>query len=103
MDEMVDAMLKQGVIVPSKSPWASPIVLVAKKDGGTHFCIDYQKLNAVTKMDVFPLPHIDDSLDLLSRNKYFTTLDLESGYWQVSMDEGSQEKTAFITHSMSLQ
>ena len=74
-------------------------MLVAKKDGGTHFCIDFWRLNAITKMDVFPLPRIDDSLDLLSKAKYFTTLDLASGYWQVEMDEESREKMAFVTHS----
>ena len=99
VDEMVDEMLEQGIIHPSKSPWVSPIVLVAKKDGTTRFCVDYRRLNSVTKMDVFPLPRIDDSLDLLAHSKYFSTLDLASGYWQVQMDPESQEKTAFVTHS----
>ena len=99
VDEMVEQMLDRGVIQPSRSPWGSPIVLVAKKDGSTRFCVDYRRLNAVTKMDVHPLPRIDDSLDLLAGSKYFTTLDLASGYWQVGMDRKSQEKTAFVTHS----
>ena len=77
---------------------ASPIVLVAK-DGSTRLCMDYRCLNAVTKMDVYPLPHIDDSLDLLAGNKYFTTLDLASGYWQVRVEESDREKTAFTTHN----
>ena len=97
--QLVGDMLQQGVIVPSSSPWASPIVLVAKKDGTTRFCVDYRKLNAITKLDVFPLPRIDDSLDLLASTQYFTTLDLASGYWQVGMDRDSQEKTAFTTHA----
>lgn len=97
--QLIDNMLKQGVIVPSSSPWASPIVLVAKQDGSTRFCVDYRKLNAVTKLDVFPLPRIDDSLDLLAGTQYFTSLDLASGYWQVGMHEDSQEKTAFTTHA----
>ena len=78
-NELVQEMLKQGVIQPLRSPWASPMVLVEKKDGNVRFCIDYHRLNAVTKMGVFPLPRIDDSLDLLSKSKFFTTLNLASG------------------------
>ena len=99
VNQMVDDMLKQGVIQESKSPWASPIVLVKKKDGDLRFCIDYRKLNHITKKDVFPLPRIDDTLDLLAGTKYFTTLDLASGYWQVEMEPGAREKTAFVTWS----
>ena len=97
--QLMDEMLAQGVITPSSSPWASPIVLVAKKDGSTRFCVDYRKLNAITKLDVFPLPRIDESLDLLSGTEYFSSLDLASGYWQVGMEPAAREKTAFTTHS----
>ena len=69
------------------------------KDGATRFCVDYRKLNAVTKMDVYPLPRIDNSFDLLSGQQFFTTLDLVSGYWQVHMANGAREKTAFTTHT----
>ena len=79
------------------SPWASPIVLVAKKDGSTRFCVDYRKLNLITKLDVYPLPQIDKSLALLCGTKFFTSLDLASGYWQVGMAADSREKTAFTT------
>lgn len=99
VDEMVQEMLEQGVVVPSRSPWASPVVLVRKKDGGVRFCIDYRKLNQATKLDEFPLPRIDDTQDQLAGAKYFTTLDLASGYWQVEMESTSQEKTAFTTYS----
>lgn len=99
VDKMVEEMLERGVIEPSKSPWASPVVLVSKKDGSLRFCVDYRKLNAITKLDVFPLPRIDDSLDALAHTQYFTTLDLASGYWQVPMEPQSQEKTAFCTPS----
>ena len=95
---MVEDMLTQGVVEESQSPWASPIVLVKKKDGDLRFCVDYRQLNRVTKQDVYPLPRIDDTLDLLSGSKFFTTLDLASGYWQVAMDPES-EKTAFVTWS----
>ena len=94
-NEMVQEMLDQHIIEPSKSPWASPVVLVRKKDGSLRFCIDYRRLYSVTKQDVFPLPRIDDTLDLLAENRYFTTLDLASGYWQVHMHPESREKNAF--------
>ena len=97
VSQHVEEMLEQNVITPSHSPWASPVVLVAKKDGSTRFCVDYRKLNAITKMDVHPLPRIDDSLDQLAGSCYFSTLDLASGYWQVGMSEESREKTAFVT------
>ena len=69
-----------GVIQPSSSPWASPIVLVHKKDGPLRVCVDYRHLNNVTKPDTFPLPRIDDLLDELGSEKFFTTLDLAVGY-----------------------
>ena len=99
VDTLVREMLEQKVIEPSESPWASPIVLLQKKNGGVRFCVDYRKLNGLTKLDEFPLPRIDDTLDLLSGARYFTTLDLASGYWQVAMEESSKEKTAFTTYS----
>lgn len=92
-------MLKEGVVTQSNSPWASPIVLVAKKDGSTRFCVDYRKLNAITKLDSFPLPRVDDSLDLLANTSHFSSLDLASGYWQVGMAPESRQKTAFCSHS----
>ena len=68
---MVGKMLKQGVVQPSHSSWSSSIVLVEEKDGSRWFCVDYHRLNAVTKMDVYPLPRIDDTLDLLAGARYF--------------------------------
>lgn len=95
---MVKEMEETGVIKPSSSPWASPIVLVPKKDGTTRFCVDYRRLNSVTKKDVYPLPRIDDILDTLGGKKYFSSLDLAAGYWQVGLDAESAAKSAFITH-----
>lgn len=94
--KIIEELLENNIIQPSLSPWAAPIVLVKKKSGEDRLCIDYRKLNAVTKKDSFPLPRIDDVLDLLQGQKYFSTLDLASGYWQIEMDRDSKEKTAFI-------
>ncbi len=97
VSEMIDAMEKQGVIQPTVCPWASPVVLVPKKDGSLRFCVDYRRLNSVTRKDVYPLPQIDDILDALGEAKYFSTLDLIAGHWQVELDEDSRTKSAFTT------
>ncbi|GFX61689.1 retrovirus-related Pol polyprotein from transposon 17.6 [Trichonephila clavipes] len=89
-------MQENDIIEPSSSPWASPIVLVRKKDGSTRFCVDYRKLKNVTKKDSYPLPRIDDTLDTLSGHKWFSTLDLKSGYWQVEIHPEDRE-TAFTS------
>ena len=90
-------MQQNGVIRPSNSSWASPVVLVRKKNGTHRFCVDYRALNSITKADTFPLPRIDDLLDQLGESKYFSTLDLAAGYWQIRVHPDSQAKTAFIT------
>ena len=94
----VKKMLEEGIIEPAGGPWASPIVLVKKKDGSTRFCVDYRKVNDLRRKDVYPIPRIDDTLDMLSGAKYFSTLDLASGYWQVPVEEKDRDKTAFTTH-----
>ena len=78
-------MLESDVIQQSDSPWSSPIVLAKKHDGTTRFCVDYRKVNEVTRKDAYPLPRVDDTLDTLVGSKFFTTLDLASGYWQVEV------------------
>ena len=95
--KQIQSMLDAGVIQPSVSPWASPIVLVRKKDGTYRFCVDYRELNSVTKPDKFPLPRIDDLLDELGKARFFSTLDLASGFWQVQVHPNSRAKTAFVT------
>ena len=90
-------MLDQQVIQNSSSPWASPIVLVKKKDGTCRFCVDYRKVNSITSKDAYPLPRVDDILDALAGSKVFSTLDLISGYWQVEVAPQDRPKTAFST------
>ncbi|CAK1588702.1 unnamed protein product [Parnassius mnemosyne] len=80
---MVEGMVKDGVIEPSSSPWCSPVVLLKKKDGNMRFRVDYRRLNDVTKKDSYPLPKIDDTLDMLTGLKWFSTMNLKSGYWHV--------------------
>ena len=75
------------------------MVLVKKSDGTLRFCIDYRKLNQITRKDSHPLPRITEALDSLGGAHYFSTLDLRSGYWQIEMEDDSKEKTAFITHN----
>ena len=94
--EQVSKMLDKGIIEPTDSPWASNVVLVRKKDGSQRFCVDYRQLNAVTIKDAYPLPRIDETLDALSGAKWFSTLDLASGYWQVGLDKDAKAKSAFL-------
>ena len=97
--KLVHEMLDKDVIQPSESPWASPVVLVKKKDGSTCFCVDYRRVNAVTRKDAYPLPRVDETLDTLAGSKWFSTLYLISGYWQVEVSPEDREKTAFTTPS----
>ena len=94
---LLSDMLSKDVIQRSSSPWASPFVLVGKKDGSIRFCIDYRKVNSITRKDAYPLPRMDDTLDTLTGSKWFSTLDLISGYWQVEIEKKDREKTAFCT------
>ena len=94
----VKEMLLRGQIEPSDSPWASPVVLVTKKDGSTRFCVDYRWLNSLTTKYAYPLPRINNSLRLLDNQLWFSTMDLASGYWQVAMSPEAKRKGAFVTN-----
>ena len=95
--EEIKKMLAKGVIEPSHSSWASPVVLITKKDGSTRFCVDYRRLNDVTIKDAYPIPRVDECLDALTGSKWFSTVDLNSGFWQVALDMSDKDKTAFGT------
>ncbi|KAH9061488.1 hypothetical protein Ae201684P_020824 [Aphanomyces euteiches] len=95
MEAELNQYLDLGLIRPSKSPWSSPVLMIRKPDGSIRFCIDYRKLNSVTVKDSYPVPRIDDLLDVLGRAKLFSTMDIASGDWNVPMAKDSIEKTAF--------
>ena len=99
VNKELSKMERQGLIEKSTSPWCSPLVPVKKKNGKIRICIDYRKLNSVTKMNSYPLPNIEDNLAQFAGSKYFSTLDLLSGYHQVALSEDSKEKTAFATEN----
>ena len=96
IQEHVSNMLQQGVIQPAKSPWASNLVLVKKKDGSLRCCVDYRQLNSLTRKDAYPLPRTDMCLDAMSGARWFSTFDLRSSYHQVAMEEEDSDKTAFV-------
>ena len=97
IEHELDKMIEADVIEPSNSPWASPVVLVTKKDQTVRFCVDFRRLNECTVKDSYPLPNIEDTFNTMSGSNFFCALDLASGYWQIPMAQPDKEKTAFIT------
>lgn len=98
IDKQLQDMLQNGIIRPSSSPFASPVLLVKKKDGSWRFCVDYRQLNALTVKNKHPMPIVEELLDELAGAAWFTKLDFRSGYHQVCMALGEEYKTAFVTH-----
>jgi hypothetical protein len=99
IERQVATMLKAGTIVPSLSPFASPmLLLVKKKDNSWRFYVDYRKLNTITVKNKFPLPIIDEFLDEIAGAQYFSTIDLASGFYQIRMVPADEAKTTFKTH-----
>ena len=90
-------MLEEGVISRSTSEWAAPVVLITKKNGEIRFCVDYRRLNSISRTDSYPMPRVDELIDRLGSANYISTLDLSRGYWQVPMSAQSRAKTAFVT------
>ena len=93
----IQELLDHDIIAPSNSPWAAPIVIVRKPDKSIRLCVDYRRLNSVSKKDAFPLPRVDDAIDAVSGARYFSTIDLSSGYWQVELDSAAKAVSAFVS------
>ena len=100
--EHLKLMLDAGVVRPSNSPWCNVVVLVRKKDGSLRFCINFRRLNALTVKDLHPLPHICETLESLARAAHYSAFDLNSGFWQVPMNDTSKQYTAFTLGSMGI-
>ena len=98
IERQIRELLAAGLITPSTSPYASPVLLVQKKDGSWRFCVDYRRLNDITIKNRFPMPLVDEILDELAGTCYFSKLDMWLGYHQVRMKKGEEHKTAFKTH-----
>lgn len=97
VQEQVDEWLEQGIVIPSNSPYSSPVVIVKKKSGGYRLCIDFRRLNKIVQRDRFPMPRIDDQLDKLVNANVFSTLDFKNGFFHVPMEVNSRKYTAFST------
>ena len=93
-------MLEVGAIRPSQSPWCNAVVLVQKKDGTLHFCVNFRCLNAQMKKDSYPLPHIQEALESMAGSAHFSSMDIKSGFWQIKMAPESQQYTVFMVGNL---
>ena len=100
--EHLQEMLDGGAIRPSQSPWCNAVVLVRKKDGGLRFCFDFRQLNSRTKKDAYPFPRMQETMESMVGARFFSTMDLKLGFWQVKMAKDSQQYTAFTVGSMGV-
>ena len=100
--EEVDKMLEAGIIEPSNSEWSTPIVMIKKPNGTYRFCLDFRKLNDVSKKDAYPLPYMNSILDKLRAARYISTIDLSQAYFQIPLEKNSKEYTAFTVPGKGL-
>ena len=100
--EHLQEMLDGGTICPSQSPWCNVVVLVCKKDGGLWFCVDFCRRNSRTKKDAYPLPRMQETMESMVGARFFSIMDLKSGFWQVKMAKDSQQYTTFMVGSMGV-
>ena len=99
VEKELKKMQEMDIIEPSRSEWASSVVLVSKHDSTVRFCVDYRCLNPVSRFDAYPMPRTDDIIDKLGKAKYISTCDLARGHWQIPMEETSKGKSAFVISS----
>lgn len=98
LQQEIEYMMKHGLIEPCQSEWSSPVILVSKPDGTYRFCVDYRRVNKITKTDTFPLPRVDDCVDKVGKAKYITKFDLLNGYWQVPLSNRAREVSSFVVN-----
>lgn len=90
-------MMDIGAVEPAQSVWSSPVVLIPKPDGSVRFCIDFRKINVVTKTDAFPIPRLEGCIDQIGKANFVSKFDLLKGFWQVPLSDHAKEVSAFVT------
>ena len=103
VDDEIDWLIAKGYIVPSSSPWASPMVTVCKPDGSARICVDFRKINGITRQTPFYMPRVEEVLEGVGQATFISKLDLSKGYYQVQLTDDAQPKTAFTSHRGTYQ